>query len=105
MSDAITNQKLDLITEFRRLAGAMIELANKAEMAVEMSQTLNITQAEIDGTEGVSSILDGSAHAGLSYAKISNLIGSLDALATSVDGTGNPTSHYGVHGVNYRSMR
>jgi len=105
MSDAITNQKLDLITEFRRLAGAMIELANKAEMAVEMSQTLNITQAEIDGAEGVLSILDGSAHAGLSYAKISNLIGSLDALATSVDGNGDPNSHYGVHGVNYRAMR
>ncbi len=90
MSNAINKQKTDLLTEIRTLADQMIAISARTQTLVKLQQTFQITEQDI--TDG---LLDGTAHDGISWAKISNVVGSMDDLLT----------WWGTHGVNYRAMK
>jgi len=94
---AITKQKIDLVTAMRTLADQMLAISEKARTAVELQQTIQITEQDIlDG------LLDGTAHEGLGWPKIANAIGSLMTFATDSSDVG---GFMAISGVNFRSIK
>jgi hypothetical protein len=94
---AITKQKLDIVTAMRTLADQFLAINEKARTAVELQQTIGITEQDIlDG------LFDGTAHDGLSWALVANAIGSLAAFATATSGEG---GFMAINGVNFRSIK
>jgi hypothetical protein len=94
---AITKQKIDLVTAMRTLADQMLAINEKARTAVELQQTISITEQDIlDG------LFDGTAHDGLTWALIANAVGSLASFATAARGDG---GYMAINGVNFRSIK